>query len=235
MDTSAAPFTLTFAPSPALGALREGRIDSFAHYAARLDLLNLSLLADYDQLVCLDALTGIDKHWYQIETARKVLRQLGGRALLADEVGLGKTIEAGLIACEYLARGMIESLLVLTPASLVSQWQTELAGKFGIATVSTEDRLGEEPTAFWRRNDRIVASLHTAKSLKNFAHVAERKWDLVIVDEAHHLKNRQTQSWKLVNALDTRFILMLTATPVQNSLIELFNSIPSNCGASCAR
>jgi len=60
-------------------------------------------MADYDSLVCLPALTAIDKHWYQIETARKVLEQLGGRALLADEVGLGKTIEAGLILSEYLA------------------------------------------------------------------------------------------------------------------------------------
>jgi SNF2 family DNA or RNA helicase len=136
MTPSTLAFTYAFGPSPVLEALRENRYDPFADYEARLDLLNVSLLADYDRLVCLDTLTGIDKHWYQIETARKVLRRLGGRALLADEVGLGKTIEAGLIVSEYLARGMIDSLLVLTPASLVSQWQGELADKFGIQTTT---------------------------------------------------------------------------------------------------
>jgi len=74
-------------------ALKVGQSDSIDYYEARTELFN-SLMADYDSLVCLPALTAIDKHGTrQIETARKVLRQLGGRAL-SDEVGLGKTIEA---------------------------------------------------------------------------------------------------------------------------------------------
>ena len=205
-------------------ALKNGQSDSIDYYQARIDLFNLSLMADYDSLVCLPTLTTIDKHWYQIETARKVLRQLGGRALLADEVGLGKTIEAGLILSEYLARGMIQSILVLTPASLVSQWQQELAEKFNVDCLTTDDKLIQQnPLEFWTSFDRIIASLNTAKSPKHYPHVTKRNWDLVIVDEAHHLKNRSTLNWKLVNALNKRFILMLTATPVQNSLVELFN------------
>ena len=113
-------YTFQFNPSTALEALKAGKYDPLNFYEARLDLFNLSVMADYDQLICLPTLTAIDKYWYQIETARKVLRQMGGRALLADEVGLGKTIEAGLIIAEYLARGMVKSILVLTPASLVS-------------------------------------------------------------------------------------------------------------------
>lgn len=207
-----------------MSALKEGQINSIDYYFARLDLFNLSVMADYDQLVSLPTLTAIDKHWYQIETARKVLRQMGGRALLADEVGLGKTIEAGLICSEYLARGQIQSILVLTPASLVSQWQSELASKFNIDTITTDDKLLQQNTEeFWTNNPRIIASLNTAKSAKHYPHVTQRSWDLVIVDEAHHLKNRNTLNWKLVNALQKRFILMLTATPVQNSLVELFN------------
>lgn len=205
-------------------ALSVGQSDSIDYYQARIDLFNLSLMADYDSLVCLPTLTTIDKHWYQIETARKVLRQLGGRALLADEVGLGKTIEAGLILSEYLARGMIQSILVLTPASLVSQWQQELAEKFNVDCLTTDDKqIQQNPLEFWTSFDRIIASLNTAKSPKHYPHVTKRNWDLVIVDEAHHLKNRSTLNWKLVNALNKRFILMLTATPVQNSLVELFN------------
>jgi SNF2 family DNA or RNA helicase len=217
-------YTFKFNHSKAMTALKVGQSDSIDYYQARIDLFNLSLMADYDSLVCLPTLTTIDKHWYQIETARKVLRQLGGRALLADEVGLGKTIEAGLILSEYLARGMIQSILVLTPASLVSQWQQELAEKFNVDCLTTDDKLIQQnPLEFWTSFDRIIASLNTAKSPKHYPHVTKRNWDLVIVDEAHHLKNRSTLNWKLVNALNKRFILMLTATPVQNSLVELFN------------
>jgi SNF2 family DNA or RNA helicase len=217
-------YTFKFNSSTALEALKAGNYDPFNFYEARLDLFNLSIMADYDQLVCLPTLTAIDKYWYQIETARKVLRQLGGRALLADEVGLGKTIEAGLIIAEYLARGMVKSLLVLTPASLVSQWQLELNDKFNITSITTDDRDPQQQVEeFWTNNPRIIASLNTAKSAKHFSHVTNRTWDLVVVDEAHHLKNRTTLNWKLVNALNKRFILMLTATPVQNSLVELFN------------
>lgn len=217
-------YTFKFNSDTALSALKVGKYDPLNFYEARLDLFNLSVMADYDQLICLPTLTAIDKYWYQIETARKVLRQLGGRALLADEVGLGKTIEAGLIIAEYLARGMVQSMLVLTPASLVSQWQSELSDKFNIATITTDNRDPQQPIdEFWTNNPRIIASLNTAKSAKHYPHVTSRTWDLVVVDEAHHLKNRTTLNWKLVNALSKRFILMLTATPVQNSLIELFN------------
>ncbi|MEH1852987.1 MAG: SNF2-related protein [Nostoc sp.] len=217
-------YTFKFNSDTALSALKAGLYDPLNFYQARLDLFNLSVMADYDQLICLPTLTAIDKYWYQIETARKVLRQLGGRALLADEVGLGKTIEAGLIIAEYLARGMVQSMLVLTPASLVSQWQSELSDKFNIATITTDNRDPQQPIdEFWTNNPRIIASLNTAKSAKHYPHVTSRTWDLVVVDEAHHLKNRTTLNWKLVNALNKRFILMLTATPVQNSLIELFN------------
>ncbi|MEA5507849.1 SNF2-related protein [Halotia wernerae UHCC 0503] len=217
-------YTFKFNSSTALSALQAGKYDPINFYEARLDLFSLSVMADYDQLICLPTLTAIDKYWYQIETARKVLRQLGGRALLADEVGLGKTIEAGLIIAEYLARGMVQSMLVLTPASLVSQWQSELSDKFNISTITTDNRDPQQPIdEFWTNNPRIIASLNTAKSAKHYPHVTSRTWDLVVVDEAHHLKNRTTLNWKLVNALNKRFILMLTATPVQNSLVELFN------------
>ncbi len=217
-------YSFHFDNSPALEAFKQGQADSsWDYYEARLELFNLSVLADYDQLVCLPTLTNIDKHWYQIETAKKVLKQLGGRALLADEVGLGKTIEAAMICKEYLVRGMIQSLLILTPASLVSQWQLELSEKFGIETTTTDDKQVQNADEFWIANNLIIASINTAKSAKHFPHVTGRSWDLVIVDEAHHLKNRNTLNWKLVNALNKRFILMLTATPVQNSLVELFN------------
>ena len=215
-------YSFRFVESAAAKALLNEQISQLSNYEARLSLFQLKVLADYDQLVCLPALHHIDKHWYQIETAKKVIKQFGGRAMLSDEVGLGKTIEAALICKEYLARGQIKSLLVLTPATLVSQWQMELDEKFAIPTITTDSR-DSSPEEFWHLNDRIVASINTAKHKSHFQHVTARDWDLVIVDEAHHLKNRRTLNWKLVNAIKKRFILMLTATPVQNNLVELFN------------
>ena len=215
-------YSFRFVESTAANAFKNQQQDELDCYEARLNLFQLKILADYDQLVCLPALHHIDKHWYQIETAKKVIKQFGGRAMLSDEVGLGKTIEAALICKEYLARGQIKSLLVLTPATLVSQWQMELDEKFAIPTITTDER-DSTPEEFWQLNDRIVASINTAKHKSHFQHVTARDWDLVIVDEAHHLKNRRTLNWKLVDAIKKRFILMLTATPVQNNLVELFN------------
>ncbi|MGI0482666.1 DEAD/DEAH box helicase [Geminocystis sp. CENA526] len=215
-------YSFQFKDSPASSAFRSFTISPIENYEARLALYQLNISADYDQLVCLPTLTHIDKHWYQIETAKKVIKQFGGRAMLADEVGLGKTIEAGLICSEYFTRGMIKSLLVLTPATLVSQWQSELQEKFNISTITTDER-NTTPEEFWILNDRIIASINTAKHKSHFEYVTSREWDLVIVDEAHHLKNKKSLNWQLVNSLKKRFILMLTATPVQNHLGELFN------------
>ena len=72
---------------------------------------------------------------YQLQAARSALRRMRGRAILADEVGLGKTIEAGLILAELRLRGLADRTLVISPAGLVTQWQEELERKFGVPTV----------------------------------------------------------------------------------------------------
>src|SRR5438094_538370 len=78
----------------------------------------LSLLRGFDELLCLEGLRGVEQLPHQIETVRKVLRHFHGRVLLADEVGLGKTIEACLLLREYLLRGMARRVLILVPAPL---------------------------------------------------------------------------------------------------------------------
>ncbi len=192
-------------------------------FRLRHELAQLSLLQGFDELLCLDTLHDVETYWYQIETVRKVLKQFRGRVLLADEVGLGKTIEAGMVFKEYLLRGMAERVLVLTPATLVGQWQEEMATKFGIELATTYDNLlRNDPEKFWAQ-PRVIASIATARRAEHVAWLERQHYDLVIVDEAHHLKNRVTANWKLVNALNKRFLLMLSATPVQNSLVELYN------------
>jgi SNF2 family DNA or RNA helicase len=167
-------------------------------------------------------LKGIETFWYQTETVRKVLKQFRGRVLLADEVGLGKTVEAGMVLKEYLLRGMVERVLVLVPASLVGQWREELETKFDISCVTTYDRLlREDPEQFWA-TPRIIASLALARRHDHVERLLAQSFDLVIVDEAHHLRDRASQSYKLVDSLTKRFLLLLSATPVQNNLIELY-------------
>ena len=184
---------------------------------------HLGLAQGFDELLCLPHLRGIETFWYQVETVRKVLKQFRGRVLLADEVGLGKTIEAGMVLKEYLLRGMVDSVLVLTPASLVGQWREELETKFDIACATTHDALlRSDPERFWSQK-RLIASLALARRSEHAAHILGRSFDLVIVDEAHHLRDRASQSYKLVDALNKRFLLLLSATPVQNDLIELYN------------
>ncbi|MDB5388986.1 MAG: Superfamily or helicase, family [Planctomycetaceae bacterium] len=184
---------------------------------------SLKLLRDFDQLLCLEGLHGVEHLPHQIETVRKVLRHFRGRVLLADEVGLGKTIEACLLLREYLLRGLARRVLILVPAPLVSQWEEELRLKFGLEfTVASHGAQAEQPD-FWTSHDRVLTSLSLAKSGKRAEQVAAAPWDLVIVDEAHHCKNRTTKNWQLINSLQRRHMFLLTATPVQNNLIELYN------------
>ncbi len=179
----------------------------------------------YNELLCLHGIKNIEKYWYQIETVKKVLKYFHGRVLLADEVGLGKTIEAGMLIKEYLTRKMIKNILILAPSPLVSQWKEEMNQKFSIEFATTEDDVFKsDPDKFWNMKF-IIASINAAKGSKNFAKVVSKFYDLVVVDEGHHLKNRNTLSWKLVNEIKKKFIFILTATPVQNNLIELFNLI----------
>ena len=217
---------IRFAPPdyPAMSAMLQSQ-GTLKQCQLRVEYAHLDIQRGFDDLLCLNEINGVERYWYQLETAKKVLKYFHGRVLLCDEVGLGKTIEAGILMKEYLLRGMVKNILILTPAPLVSQWQEEMAQKFDIVFATTEDPLiSADAESFWR-HPFIIASIHTAKSSKNFSHVAGNFYDLAVVDEAHHLKNRNTLNWKLVNEIKKRFIFLLSATPVQNHLIELFNLI----------
>ncbi|MBU2262503.1 MAG: DEAD/DEAH box helicase [Proteobacteria bacterium] len=208
-----------------LTALAGAATTSLDELRLLIDYHALTIRSGFDELLCLSAMNDVDRYWYQIETVKKVLKRFHGRVLLGDEVGLGKTIEAGMLIKEYLLRGMVRNVLILAPASLVSQWQEEMEMKFGIPFLSTDSPdFAKNPETFWKQRF-LIASLGTAKSERNTPLVLKQFYDLVVVDEAHHLRNRTTKAWKLVNQLQKRFIFLLTATPIQNNLIELFNLI----------
>jgi len=179
----------------------------------------ISLVDGFDRLLAWPVLRGVARYDHQERTALRVLRDLRGRAILADEVGLGKTIEAGLVLKEYAVRGLIHRVLVLTPAALTDQWREEMETKFALPFAilrSVRD---------WDRRPFLIASMDTAKREPHRHAAQARPWDLIVVDEAHRLKNRFSLNWRFVAGLSKKYMLLLTATPVQNDMDELFNLV----------
>jgi len=155
---------------------------------------------------------------YQLQTVSTVLGRMRGRAILADEVGLGKTIEAALVLSELRLRGLARRVLVVTPAGLVDQWREELERKFGLPT--TVPRRGE-----WESSDDspvVVVSIATARREPTRSALVGAPWDLIVVDEAHRLRNPRSASGRLARELTSRYLLLLTATPVENRLSDLY-------------
>ena len=194
----------------------------FAHDLTRratsgMDRLSMSLF---------DAAVDLNPH--QIEAALFALQSpLSKGVILADEVGLGKTIEAGIVLCQFWAERK-RRLLVICPASLRKQWALELEEKFNLPTRVLDAKAYREAL----RNGRapltertvLIMSLNYANALREELKIFA--WDLVVIDEAHKLRNAYRPSNKIGQGIrwateDCRKLL-LTATPLQNSLIELY-------------
>ncbi|MEW5849445.1 MAG: DEAD/DEAH box helicase [Myxococcota bacterium] len=178
----------------------------------------LALSPGFDRLIALDA-NAIEELPHQIDVALRVLAHMGGRAILADEVGLGKTIEAGIILKELAVRGLARRILILTPAALVEQWQGELESKF-LEEFDTPTRPED-----WHRCERAIASYHRAIGEKHAQAILQHRWDLVIVDEAHKVKNHTSKTYQFLQKVERDYLLLLTATPLQNDLRELYNLV----------
>ncbi len=172
--------------------------------------------------------SAIDLNPHQVEAAAFALSALPlGGAVLADEVGLGKTIEAGLVMAQLAAEGR-ERVLVLAPASIRAQWRDELSQKFGIEATLLD---GQAVRAAERRGipnpfdtgGAVVAS-HAFGALRA-EDLARVEWDLAVIDEAHRLRNAWRRDHRtgqaLRRALRRAPKLLLTATPLQNDVMEL--------------
>lgn len=179
----------------------------------------VTTVRNFDELQCLQHLPQLEPFPHQLETAKKVIQEMHGRAILADEVGLGKTIEAGLIIKEYMVRGLAKKVLILVPASLVVQWARELNQKFGIPAVA------QKKEYMWKQYDIVIASIDTAKRDPHRQHVLDQDYDVLIIDEAHKLKNKNTKNYQFIKEIKKKYCLLLTATPIQNDMDELYNLI----------
>ena len=177
----------------------------------------------------------VDMNPHQVDAALFALRSpVAAGVLLADEVGLGKTIEAGLVLAQHWAQRR-RRLLLIVPATLRKQWQQELQDKFQLPAFILESKSfnerrrvnGENPFAI---DDFIVITSYEFSASKQ-NELAAIAWDLVVLDEAHKLRNlykgkgASKRAVALNEALRGRRKVLLTATPFQNSLMELYGLV----------
>ena len=184
--------------------------------------------SDGDRLATALFDAAVDLNPHQIEAALFAVRSpLQNGALLADEVGLGKTIEAGLVLCQMWAERK-RKLLVICPASIRQQWQLELADKFNLPSVVLDAKTWRdaERSSQLPLEQRAIVVMSYQFAHKQRAQLRARAWDLVVIDEAHKLRNSYRTSNRLGQgirfATENRKKLLLTATPLQNSLLELY-------------
>ncbi len=186
---------------------------------------------------------------HQINVAHRLSEEHFPRVILADEVGLGKTIEAGIYIKEMMARNLAERILIIVPASLLNQWQFEMQNKFNISftiydgkKIKELKKKGSYKSANLLSNpfyydNLIICSLQFARNRKYIELLSQVSWDIVIFDEAHHLRRyllntmtgyyRETLNYELARNLiqNAESLLLLTATPLQLHSFELYSLI----------
>lgn len=193
----------------------------------------------FDDADNLDKLTAslsdaqVDLNPHQVDAALFALRSpLSQGVILADEVGLGKTIEAGIVIAQRWAERK-RRILIIAPANLRKQWSQELADKFFLPSHILEKKSFDEAikkrnlNPFLQNDTILICSFQFASTKKPY--IEQTKWDLVIIDEAHRLRNVYRKDNKMGNAIKEALFekpkILLTATPLQNSLNELYGLV----------
>ena len=206
----------------------EARLTAF-HQRVAAEALTARSGAGAARLAGTLAHAAVDLNPHQIEAAAFALAALPtGGAVLADEVGLGKTIEAGLVVAQLAAEGKGRAI-VLVPASLRAQWRDELRSKFGLqAALVDGDSLRESRRAGSRANPFDTGGIVVCSQPFAAMHAADVErvsWDVAVIDEAHRLRNAYRRDHRTGQALRKALRrcpkLLLTATPLQNDLMEL--------------
>lgn len=191
----------------------------FLDFQLNLEARSFHQTAKIDKLISVDAIrVKLVPYDFQLRTALQVINEMNGNAILADEVGLGKTIEAGLIMKEMLLREEISSVLIVSPKSLLAQWKAEMAEKFGETFLVANNHRRAVKTS-----NRIICS-HNFLARK-YEEFASRAWDLVVVDEAHAFRNPHSKGRVCIANLRKNHFLLLTATPLCNRLTDLFSIV----------
>jgi len=236
------------APAPREGPaeqLASGRWGAPEDFELRAETVKLDLERRADALGALFASRVYVKP-HQVSVAHQVLSAPQPRFVLADEVGLGKTIEAGLVLSALLHAGLVKRCLVVAPSHLTVQWLAELFHKFNLLfTLMDPDRAKDDREAAdaeapedegspWGRHALVITSLEWLSRSKDEAKAAaDAGWDLVVIDEAHHLRGARAYEVAQALARKTWGLLLLTATPLQldpaeyHALLRLVDPAPA--------
>src|SRR5438270_8075399 len=225
--------------------LASGRWGAPEDFELRSEAVRLDLERRADALGALFASRVYVKP-HQVSVAHQVLSAPQPRFVLADEVGLGKTIEAGLVLSGLLHAGLVKRCLVVAPSHLTVQWLAELFHKFNLLfTLMDPDRAREDREAAeaeaadddaspWGRHPLVITSLEGLSRTREEANAAaEAGWDLVVIDEAHHLRGARAYEVARARARKTGGLLLLTATPLQldpaeyHALLRLVDPAPA--------
>lgn len=241
MEDGVRPATIT----DPIERLRAGELHSTRSTNLRLAATRLIFAYQHDELSTLGN-SRVEIKPHQVGVVHRVAESYPHRFILADEVGLGKTIEAGLLIRELQARGVARRILVLVPSGLVGQWQQELKTKFNLSfSLYNRDSIG------WLRNKHpaenpwtienlvLTSTTYAAWDEDRRREIAGAGWDMVVMDEAHHARrtyqgaNRMssTNAYRLVDLISdpdvarAQAMLLLTATPMQLHPFELYSLI----------
>src|SRR2546421_3570722 len=225
--------------------LASGRWGAPEDFQLRSEAVRLDLERRADALGALFASRVYVKP-HQVSVAHQVLSAPQPRFVLADEVGLGKTIEAGLVLSGLLHAGVVKRCLVVAPSHLTVQWLAELFHKFNLLfTLMDPDRAKEDREAAeaeaadddaspWGRHPLVITSLEwLSRTREEVKAAAEAGWDLVVIDEAHHLRGARAYEVAQALARKTWGLLLLTATPLQldpaeyHALLRLVDPAPA--------
>lgn len=212
-----------------LDSATAGRSSSWPIFQIAQGLRELQKDPGFGELISLPYLPRVDKLPHQIKAAKRALGEMRGFCLLADEVGLGKTIEAGLILKELMLRGRAKRILIIaTNEGMCRQWQQELLEKFEVFVPVFGHDVAH--TLAWKC-DRLLTQYRIVEDRVQYqallGELERQTYDLVIFDEAHHLiaphrnRGRGLQELAKVLGAKTRHLLMLSATPLHNNFREL--------------
>ena len=226
--------TKTWESPDSLEAVDEGDLAWVSQDSFRVELLKFKRFHEFSDIVFSMGWSKTEFLPYQFKPVLQFIRQDHTRGLLiADEVGLGKTIEAALIMQELKARDALRRLLVVCPANLVQKWQAELSYRFGIDLIqwkkSEFEELARKQRAGHGHNDAfaVVASLEGIRRLDppTLLYESGVTFDLTVIDEAHHMRNRETANFALgreLGIISDRLVL-LSATPLQTGQDDLLS------------
>ena len=204
----------------------------FSLWSAFMESIQLSLARREDILTSLLS-SRIKIEPYQFVPLIRSLSNIPPRILIADDVGLGKTVEAGIIHQELASRNLANRVLIMVPASLQDQWQDEMRSKFGedfeifssnrIREIYKDMMTGDNP---WKRYNKVITSIDYIKRPEIRKQLNDVYWDLTIIDEAHYLASPKTDRGRLGKFISDRSnsLVLLTATP-HNGNDESFLSL----------